>query len=322
MVSRGDLVFRLFFNVIQSVLGERLAGVAGLLHSAAVLLLVGVWLLPPVMWGFRRWRSAYGIREAIVVQCWNCGYAGLPVGSDCRHCGRELELPGLLRLSLGLRAWRTGRIASWVGALYHGLGLVCLYVFTIFFAYELDLFRPGPDLRKLFIAIGTIALVGSCVLFRRALSLHSAGPVARLSNLFFGLSALGFVLLFIFIASATAPVEGRYLGTLQNHGSEVTFNDLRVPVKEKGAGIEYLQIEQAELGYHRLFLLALEGAQRVEVPRDPIARALLAHLGGAADRYERWGFAVRTRVERREFSKGVAYGVYSSGREITFQRLK
>jgi hypothetical protein len=117
-------------------------------------------------------------------------------------------------------------------------------------------------------------------------------------------------------------VEGRYLGTLQNHGSEVTFNDLRVPVTEKGAGIEYLQIEQAELGYHRIFLLALEGAQRVAVPRDPIARVLLAHLGGAADRYERLGFAVRTRVERREFTKGVAYGVYSSGREIYFQRLE
>jgi hypothetical protein len=146
--------------------------------------------------------------------------------------------------------------------------------------------------------------------------------VARLSNLFFGLSALGFVLLFVFIASATAPVEGRYLGTLQNHGSEVTFNDLRVPVTDRGAGIEYLQIDQAGLGYHRLFLLALEGAQRVEVPRDPIARALLAHLGGAADRYERLGFAVRTRVERREFTKGVTYGVYSSGREITFQRLQ
>ncbi|KRT68468.1 MAG: hypothetical protein XU15_C0021G0025 [candidate division NC10 bacterium CSP1-5] len=321
-MSRGGLVFRLFFNVIQSVLGERLAGVAGLLHSAAVLLLAGVWLLPPVMWGFRRWRSAYGVREGIVVQCWNCGYAGLPHGLVCRHCGRELELPGLLRFSLGLRAWRIGRLASWVGALYHGLGLVCLYLFTAFFAYELDLFRPGPDLRRLFIAIGTIALVGSCVLFRRALSLHSAGPVARLSNLFFGLSALGFVLLFVFIASATAPVEGRYLGTLQNHGSEVTFNNLRVPVTDKGAGIEYLQIEQAGLGYHRLFLLALEGTQRVEVPRDPIARVLLAHLGGAADRYERLGFAVRTRVERREFTTGVAYGVYSSGREIYFQRLQ
>jgi hypothetical protein len=49
---------------------------------------------------------------------------------------------------------------------------------------------------------------------------------------------------------------------------------------------------------------------------------LLAHLGGAADRYERLGFAVRTRVERREFTKGVAYGVYSSGREIYFQRLE
>src|SRR3972149_1394845 len=90
--------------------------------------------------------------------------------------------------------------------------------FPAFFAYELDLFRPGPDLRKLFIAIGTIALVGSCVSFRRALSLHSAGPVTRLSNLFFGLSALGFVLLFVFIASATAPVEGRHPGALQNHG--------------------------------------------------------------------------------------------------------
>jgi hypothetical protein len=197
-----------------------------------------------------------------------------------------------------------------------------LYAFTIFFAYELDLFQPGPDLRKLFIAIGTIALVGSCVLLRRAFSLHSAGPVTRLSNLFFGLSALGFVLLFVFIASATAPVEGRYLGTLQNHGSEVTFNNLRVPVKEKSAGIEYLQIEQAALGYQRLFLLALEGAQRVAVPRDPIAAALLAHLAGAADRYEQLGFAVRTRVERREFTKGVTYGVYSSGREITFQRLQ
>jgi hypothetical protein len=209
-----------------------------------------------------------------------------------------------------------------VGTLYHGLGLVCLYAFTAFFAYELDLFQPGPVLRKLFIAIGTIALVGSCILFRRALSLHSAGLMARLSNLFFGLAALGFVLLFVFIASATAPVEGRYLGALQNHGSEVTFNDLRVPVAEKGAGIEYLQIEQAELGYYRIFLLALEGAQRVAVPRDPIAAALLAHLGGAADRYERLGFAVRTRVERRDFTKGVAYGVYSSGRGIYFQRIQ
>jgi hypothetical protein len=315
-------MFRLFFTVIQSALGERLAGVAGLLHAAALLLLVGVWLFPPVMWGLRRWRSAHGVREGIVVQCWNCGYAGLPQGLVCRHCGRELELPGLLRLSLGLRAWRTGRLASWVGTVYHGVGLVSLYLFTGFFAYELDLFRAGPDLRKLFIAVGTIALVGSSILFRRALSLHSAGPLARLSNLFFGLSALGFVLLFVFIASATAPVEGRFLGTLQNHGSEVAFNDLRVPVTDKGAGIEYLQIEQATLGYHRLFLLALEGAQRVAVPRDPIAGWLLAHLAGSADRYERLGFAVRTRVERREFTTGVLYGVYSSGREVTFQRIQ
>jgi hypothetical protein len=315
-------VFRLFFDTLQSVFGERLASGASLLHVAAVLLLVGVWLLPPVTWGVRRWRSAHGVNEGTVVRCAHCGFTGSPFGLACRHCGRELELPSLLRLSLRLREWRTGRFASRLAAFYHGLGLVCLYVLTGSFAVQLDLFRPGPDLRKLFIAIGTIALVGSCILFRRAFSLHSAGGLSRFTNFFFGLSGLGFVLLFLFVASATAPVEGRYLGTVRYDGSEVAFDGLRVPTREGNVGIEYLQIDQAELWYHRIFLMALEGSDRAALNRDPISQALLAHLARSADRYEQLGFTVRVRVERRVLTVGVPYVVYSFGREISFERVQ
>lgn len=315
-------MLRLFFDTVQSVLGERLGGVAHFLHVAALLLLLGLWVLPPVMWGVRRWRSAHGVAEGTVVRCSHCGFTGFPFGLVCRHCGRELQLPFLLRLSLRLREWRTSRFASRLVAFYHSLGLVCLYLFTGIFAYKLDLFRPGPDFRKLFIAIGTIALVGSCVLFRRALSLHSAGSLSRISNFLFGLSGLGFVLLFLFVASATAPVEGRYLGVLQYDGTEVTFNDLRVSPREGDVGIEYLQIDQAELGYHRIFLVALEGTDRVAVRRDPLTQVFLTHLARSADWYERIGFKVRVRSERRALTVGVPYGVYSLGREIYFERIE
>jgi len=314
-------MFRLLFELVQSALGGRLSGVASVLHIAALALLAGVWLLPPVLFALRRWRSAYGVQDGTVVQCFHCGYAGVPSGASCRHCGRDLELPTLLRLSLFLRAWRMGRLASWAGRAYHGLGLVGFYVFTGSFVYALDLFWPGPDLRKLFIAIGTITLVACCALFRRAFSLHAAGGLSRFSNLFFGCSALGFVLVFVFVASATAPVEGRYLGTVRSEGKEVTFGDLRVPVQGASVGIEYLQVDQAALGYHKIVLLALEGVERVPVGRDPVSRAVLAHLARSADRYERWGFAVRTRVERREIAPGTSYSVYSSGREIYLRRL-
>lgn len=304
------------------MLGERLASGASLLHVAAVLLLVGVWLLPPVTWGLRRWRLAHGVNEGTVVRCAHCGFTGSPFGLACRHCGRELELPALLRFSLRLREWRTGRFASRLAGVYHGLGLVCLYVFTGIFAVKLDLFRPGPDLRKLFVAIGTIALVGSCILFRRAFSLHSAGGLSRFTNFFFGLSGLGFVLLFLFVASATAPVEGRYLGMVQYDDGEVAFNGLRVPAREGHVGIEYLQIDQAELWYHRIFLVALEGSDRAALNRDPISRAFLAHLARSADRYEQLGFKVRVRVERRVLAAGVPYVLYSLGREIAFERAQ
>lgn len=315
-------MFSLFFDGVQSVLGKRLTTVASVLHIVALLLLVGMWVLPPVLWRVRRWRAAYGIREGTVIQCQNCGYAALPAGLTCRHCGRELDLPALLRLSVRLREWRMGKIASRMGNLYHGMGLAGLYAFTGLFAYELDVFRPGPDLRKLFIAVGTIVLVVSCVLFRRALSLHSGGPLFRLSNLFLGFSALGFVLFFVFVASATAPVEWRYLGTLRHDGAEITFNDLRVPATGVSAGIEYLQVGQPALGYHHIFLLALEGNERVPVQRDSLTRVFLAHLTGAPDRYERLGFVVRIRVERRALTIGVPYAVYSVGREITFQQYQ
>jgi len=315
-------VFRLFFDTLQSMLGERLASGASLLHAAAVLLLVGVWILPPVTWGLRRWRSAHGVHEGTVVRCAQCGFTGSPFGLACRHCGRELELPSLLRFSLRLREWRTGRFASRLAAFYHGLGLICLYVFTGIFAVKLDLFRPGPDFRKLFIAIGTIALVGSCILFRRAFSLHSAGGLSRFTNFFFGLSGLGFVLIFLFVASATAPVEGRYLGTVRYDGSEVAFDGLRVPAREGKVGIEYLQIDQAELWYHRIFLVALEGSDRAALNRDPISQAFLAHLARSADRYEQLGFKVRVRVERRVLAAGVPYVLYSLGREISFERAQ
>lgn len=315
-------MFRLFFDALQSMLGERLASGASLLHVAAVLLLVGMWLVPPVTWGLRRWRSAHGVNEGTVVRCAHCGFTGSPFGLACRHCGRELELPSLLRFSLRLREWRTGRFASRLAGAYHGLGLVCLYVFTGIFAVKLDLFRPGPDLRKLFVAIGTITLVGSCILFRRAFSLYSAGGLSRFTNFFFGLSGLGFVLLFLFVASATAPVEGRYLGTVRYDGSEVAFDGVRVPASEGNVGIEYLQIDQAELWYHRIFLVALEGSDRVALNRDPISRAFLAHLAGSADRYEQLGFKVRVRVERRVLTAGVPYVLYSLGHEIAFERAQ
>jgi len=302
------------------MLGGRLAPVASVLHIVALLLLVGIWMLPPIVWWVRRWRAGYGIREGTVIQCRNCGYAALPTGLTCRHCNRALELPALLRLSVHLRAWRMGKIASRMGAVYHGLGLVALYAFTGLFAYELDVFRPGPDLRKLFIAVGTIALVVSCVLFRRALSLYSGGPLFRLSNLFLGFSALGFVLFLVFVASATAPVESRYLGTLRHDGAAITFNDLRVPATGVSAGIEYLQVGQPALGYHHIFLLALEGDERVPVKRNPVTRVLLAHFMGAPGRYERLGFVVRTRVERRALTIGVPYAVYSLGHEIIVQQ--
>lgn len=315
-------MFRAFFDMIQSLLGERLASVASLLHVAALVLMGAVWLLPPVMWWLRRWRSARGVSQGTVIQCWDCGHAGLPLGVSCRRCGRELRLPMLLRLSLRLQEWRSGKLASRTAAVYHGLGLVCFYAFTALFAVKMDLFRPGPDLRKIFIAIGTIALVWSCILFRRALSLHSPGFLSRLTSLFFGFSALGFVLFFVFVASATATVEAQYLGTLRHDGREITFGDLRVPATGRTVGIEYLQIDQAELGYHRIFLRSLEGDKRVAVGRDPLTRALLSHLAGATDPYEQLGFSVRVRVERRELSVGVAYSVHSSGREIYIQRVR
>ncbi len=315
-------MFRLLFDAVQSALGDRLGSVARLVHIAALLLLVGTWLLPLALWQIRRWRSAHGVTEGTVVRCAHCGFTGAPFGLACRHCGRDLQLPSLLRLSLRLREWRTGKVASVLLGVYHGFGLVCLYVFTGIFAYKLDLVRPGPDLRKLFIAIGTIALVGSCMLFRRAFSLHTPGSLSRISNFFFGVSGLGFVLVFVFIASATAPVEGRYLGTLRYDGGVVTFNDLQVPVTDGTVGVEYLQIDQAALEYHRIFLLALEGVQRVVVERDRVSQGFLRHLARSADRYEAFGFKVRVRVERRILSLGVPYAVYSLGREISVARIQ
>ncbi len=313
-------MFRLFFDTVQSVLGESLATVASILHVAAMVLLVGVWLLPPLMWRVRRWRSMHGISEGTVMHCWNCGYAGLPHGLSCRRCGRELQVPALLRLSLRLQEWRSGRLASRTAAVYHSFGLVWFYAFTALFAVKMDLFRPGPDLRKIFIATGTIALVWSCILFRRTFSLYAPGLLRRFSNLFFGLSTLGFVFFFLFVASATATVEAHYLGKLRHTGSEVTFNTLRVAAMGKEIGIEYLQIGQDKLGYHHIFLLALEGDERVSVERDPLTRALLSHLARTTDPYERLGFDVRVRVERRALTVGVPYAVYSSGQEIYIRR--
>lgn len=315
-------MFRLFFDAVQSVLGERLGSVARLFHIVALLLLVGMWLFPLVLWQIRRWRSAHGVTEGTVVRCSHCGFTGAPFGLACRHCGRELQLPSLLRLSLRLREWRTGRLASRLAGTYHAFGLICLYVLTGVFVYKLDLFHPGPDLRKLFIAIGTIALVGSCVLFRRAFSLHSPGFLSRISNFFFGVSGLGFVLLFVFVASATAPIEGRYLGMLHYDGDAVTFDGVRVPVTEGKVGVEYLQVDQAAMGYYRIFLLALEGTQRVVIERDRVSEGLLAHLARSADRYEALGFKVRVRVERRALTLGVPYAVYSLGREISVERIE
>ena len=253
-------------RAIEQGLGPSLSSVGDIAFWAGMVMLAYV-VLAPLMRVVVQTRAARsGIEREWIMSCKHCRKISVVAGPECEHCGRELDIPWIVRLHIffgneGEASWL--RNTRWV---YTCIGLSVFVAITVTALSTTGTWSPQSNIEKLFVGLSLIAWAGLGWLLGRVLGIGTGGPISRVRDAIFSLALASVLVATTTLALAARPIPETVVASVKVDGQVAQLGTKATALIGYQLGFEYLQVEHDFAGLRRITPLAIIGAQRIELP--------------------------------------------------------
>jgi len=309
-------------RAIEQGLGPSLSSVGDIAFWAGMLMLAYV-VLAPLMRVVVQTRAARsGIEREWIMSCKHCRKISVVAGSECEHCGRELDIPWIVRLHIffaneGEASWL--RNTRWV---YTFIGLSVFVAITVTALSTTGTWSPQSNIEKLFVGLSLIAWAGLGWLLGRVLGIGTGGPISRVRDAIFSLALATVLIATTTLALAARPVPEIVVASVRVDGQVAQLGTKAIALIGYQLGFEYLQVEHNFAGFRQITPLAIVGARRIELPLSKFESKLVDMLWKHANGLTERGISVRKRTEQFVTNESGIYEIVLRGDEVSIRRFK
>ena len=302
-------MLRLLFQSIEQSLGQSLSQISLLFYCGGLTLLVFVILVP--VWRIRMQylTTRTGMEQRWVMTCGHCGRQTLVSGRKCGTCGNDLGIPGMVRLWTAFTRKSEGAFVRRLKWGVHLLGSVAFLLLSVWIVTATGSLAPQGALHRLFLGLAFVALAVFGWLGGRALGIKRHGMLARAGDAMIALAAIGAMAVALFLADSARPQREISLVRFDTSVNAARIGEQVLLLPEGEIGVEYLQLDQENLGYHRIIPLALSGRERIAFQRNALKQWVISHLRKHATGLTARGLTVRLRTDRLRITPGQSYEV-------------
>jgi len=309
-------------RAIEQGLGPSLSSVGDIAFWSGMLMLAYV-VLAPLMRVIVQTRAARsGIEREWIMSCTHCRKISVVAGSECEHCGRELDIPWIVRLHIffsneGEASWL--RNTRWV---YTFIGLSVFVAITVTALSTTGTWSPQSNIEKLFVGLSLIAWAGLGWLLGRVLGIGTGGPISRVRDAIFSLALASVLIATTTLALAARPIPEIVVASVKVDGQVAQLGTKAIALIGYQLGFEYLQVEHDFAGFRRITPLAIIGARRIELPLGDFESKLVKMLWKHANGLTARGISVRKRTEQFVTNESGIYEIVLRGDEVSIRRYK
>jgi len=302
-------MLRLLFQSIEQSLGQSLSQISLLFYCGGLTLLVFVILVP--VWRIRMQylTTRTGMEQRWVMTCGHCGRQTLVSGRKCGTCGNDLGIPWMVRLWTVFSRKSEGAFVRRLKWGVHLLGSVAFLLLSVWIVTATGSLAPQGALHRLFLGLAFVALAVFGWLGGRALGIKRHGMLARAGDAMIALAAIGAMAVALFLADSARPQREISLVRFDTSVNAARIGEQVLLLPEGEIGVEYLQLDQENLGYHRIIPLALSGRERIAFQRNALKQWVISHLRKHATGLTARGLTVRLRTDRLRITPGQSYEV-------------
>ncbi len=314
-------MLRLLFQSIEQGLGQSLSQISWLFYGGGLTLLVFVILVPVWQIRMQYLTTRTGMEQRWVMTCGHCGRRTLVSGRKCRSCGQDLGIPWMVRLWTASTRKSDGTFARRLKWGVHLLGSAAFLLFSVWIVTATGSLAPQGALHRLFLGLAFVALAVFGWLAGRALGIRRHGVLARAGDAVMALAAIGTMAVALFLADSARPQREISLARFDTIANTVRIGERVLLLPEGEIGFEYLQLDQENLGYHRIIPLALSGSERIPFQRNALKQRVISHLRKHAAGYTARGITVRLRTDRLRITPGQSYEVVEREGQVLMRNV-
>jgi len=309
-------------QAIEQGLGPSLSSVGDIAFWAGVLMLVYVVLAPLLRVVVQTRAAHFGIEREWIMSCLHCRKISVVEGSECEHCGRDLDIPWIVRLYIyfgneGEANWL--RTTRWA---YTFIGLSVFVVITVTALVSTGTWSPQSNIEKLFVGLSMITWAGLGWLLGRVLGIGTGGPISRVRDAIFSLALATVLIATTTLALAARPVPETVVASVRIDGQVAQLGTKAIALVGYQLGFEYLQVEHDFAGYRRITPLAIVGARRIDLPLSDFESALVKTLWKHANGLTARGISVRKRTEQFVTNESGTYEIVLRGGQVSIRRYR
>ena len=315
------LMLRLLFQSIEQGLGQSLSQVSWLVFGGGLTLLVFVILVPPWRIRMQYLTARTGMEQRWVMTCGHCGRQALVSGRKCGTCGNDLGIPWMVRLWTASTRKSEGTFLRRLKWGVHLLGSATFLLFSVWIVTATGSLAPQGALHRLFLGLAFVALAVFGWLAGRALGMRRHGLLTRAGDAVMALAAIGTMAVALFLADSARPQQEIPLARFDSIANTAQIGEQVLFLPEGEIGFEYLQLDQENLGYHRIIPLALSGRERIPFQRNALKQRVISHLRKHATGYTARGLTVRLRTDRLRITPGQSYEVVEREGQVLMRNV-
>jgi hypothetical protein len=309
-------------HAIEQGFGPSLSSVGDIAFWVGVLMLAYVVLAPLMRIVIQSKAARFGIEREWIMSCSHCRKITVVAGSECEHCGRELELPWIVRLHIffgseGEAHWL--RTTRWI---YTFAGLSAFVAITIAALVATGTWSPQSNIEKLFVGLSLIAWAGLGWLLGRVFGIGTGGPISRVRDAIFSIALATALIATTTLALAARPVPEIVVASVRVDGQVAQLGTKAIALVGYQLGFEYLQIEHDFAGFRRITPLAIVGASRIDLPLKDLEATLARTLWKHANELTARGLSVRKRTEQFVTDEPGIYEIVLRGDKVSIRRYR
>ncbi len=309
-------------QAIEQGFGQSLSIISDTTFWIGMLMLAYV-VLAPLIRVVVQTRAAYcGIEREWIMSCASCRKVTVVTGSECEHCGKDLDIPWIVRMHIffaggGEAHWL--RTTRWVVTV---IGLAAFIVITATTLVSTGTWDPQSNVEKLFVGLSLIAWAGLGWLLGRVFGIGTGGPVSRTRDAIFSFAIAAVLIATTTLALAARPVPETLLASVRVDGQVAQLGTKAIALVGYQLGFEYLEVEHEFAGFHRITPLAIVGARRIELPLGKFESVLVEKLWKHANVLTARGLSVRKRTEQFLIDESGTYAIVLRGDKVSIRRYR
>jgi hypothetical protein len=317
-----DFMLATLLQAIEQALGPSLSSIGDIAFWVGILMLAYVVLAPLLRVVVQSKAARSGIEREWIMSCAHCRKITVVAGPECEHCGREFELPWIVRLHIffgneGEAHWL--RTTRWI---YTFAGLSAFVTITVAALISTGAWSPQNNLEELFVGLSLIAWAGLGWLLGRVVGIGTGGPISRIRDAIFSLALATVLIGTATLASAARPVPETVVASIRIDGQVAQMGSKAIALVGYQIGFEYLQVEYDFAGFRRITPLAIVGARRIDLPMGNFESALVDALWEHSNGLNTRGLSVRKHTEQFVANESGTYEIVLRGDKISIRRYR